>query len=192
MNTYSSADLLGYEIFWNSNKKKKVTDYISAFISSLNKTVDLHIEIPTSIFLRTKQICKYIEENICVRFDIVSFIMILYIEFIENAVTERSTLDICKLINDFSPDDKIIISNGHEVCECSLKENSKTKIIISMDKKLVIRGELLLAELYELYGYKMTFEKTLEAIWTSFIYNYLKGDSKKALTAIINTVKSSI
>ena len=82
-------------------------------IVKLNENIISYIS--TSIFLRTKQICKYGEENISVMFDIASFIMILYIKFIENAAIESSILSICKLINDFSSDDKIIISNGHEV-----------------------------------------------------------------------------
>lgn len=192
MNVYSSVDLLGKEIAQNNEKKLGLRSLAKSFIESYRRTVSLNIQIPTNVFLRTKQLCAYIESEVGVRFDLSNFIMALYLDFINSSIVKHDISTIFKILSKNNYTHNIKIVCGGDVWEGPLSTDSTTELIISMKKDDVLRGELLLAEIDDLYNYVLSIEETLSIIWVTFIRNYLKESNKKTLNAIINILRNSL
>lgn len=188
MITYSAANLLNKGLCTENLNKIGFKKHLKSIVESFRTTADLSLVIPKSVYLRTIQICNYIEEASETKFRIENFIMLLYLEFINSSITDLDIFTIYKMIDRPNITNTVRITNGHDVCECNLKEYSKKEISITMLKKDVLKGELLLAEIYELYGRVFCLEKVISTLWINFINNYLKGDNK----AILELIKSSL
>jgi hypothetical protein len=192
MNIYSSADMLNKELHINVEQNKNIKTMFNSFICSFKRSVELEINIPTTIYLRTKQICTYIEEMVGYNISVGDFLMALYLEFVDSSIIDKDIFSIYKIIDTPNSTDTIKISNGTNTWECELKERKKCTVTIDIGKKDLLRGELLLAEIHELYGRYFSIENVIATIWINFITNFLKGNNKDVLEALIDILKKRI
>lgn len=190
MVTYSSVDLLNKEILGYSDDCCGFLGRLKSFTESFKTTVELNIEIPTKIYLRTEQICQYIEQQVDVSFDISNFIMVLYLDFMDKAINKYTTFEIYTLLNRCPEMDKIKIVCGQDIWEGHLKDYNSTNLLITMKKKDVLKGELLLAEIDETYGFQTSFERVIEALWIEFIKGY--QNNRKLLKSIIKILQNTL
>lgn len=188
MSVYSSADLLTKELTLG-NGNRSLVNIFNSFLFSLKKSVNLEINIPATVYLRTKHICAYIEDTVGLKIGVENILMALYLEFIDKSLIEYDIMSVYKIINTPNSTDKIKISNGSEVWECDKYENKKCKVTIEIEKKTLLRGELLLAEIHELYGRYFSIEKVIATIWINFINNFLKGNMQDVLDSLIDILK---
>lgn len=189
---YSSADLLEKQIYWNSDRRKGIFDYIEKFILDHTKTISFQLELPTNLFIRTKLLCEYIKEQAGFNFGVHDFLMVLYLDFINSSIKKYDPIKIYRLINySYDYDDTLKIVVGNDIYIHKKRESNISKIIIPIEKSNVLKGEMLLAEIDELYGHNISFEKMLSNLWINFIETYKKGDNDKALNDIIKMLKKN-
>lgn len=191
MGGYSRANLLGKQGIWQQNEKTGFWKIVREFVSSFSSTVSLTIAIPTPVYLRTKLLCEYINDEVGVDFDVSNFLMVLYLDFIHASVKRYEPLYMYRSIHlKYPKADTLIISQGSKIlAEYKRDKETRTDIWISMDKKDVLKGEMVLYELDELYGHQLTFEEMLANLWINFIEEYKRGNHEKALNAIIKMLK---
>lgn len=192
MSVYSSADILGREMGWNRTKRG-VLDFVKSFAASLSKSVSLELTVPTNIFIRTNLLCEYIQEQVGVEFGLHNFLMVLYLDFISSSIKKYDPLKIVREISqtyDYNDTIKIVI--GNDVYLHNRREANMTTLHIEMDKKDVLKGEMLLCELDDLLGCQISFEKLLTNLWVNFIEKYKKGDGTEAFNSIVKMLKKSL
>lgn len=191
MSTYGNVSTLNRGVALGGNVRRGLIGAINSFISSFSKSATLRVNIPNMVYIRTKLLCEYISEQVGVEFGIENFLMILYIDFTNEAIKKYDPKRIYGIIsNSYGYEDTIKIAySNSEVYEYRRRDEKQVSLILSMDKRDVMKGELLLTEIYELYGHKISFEKMLSNLWINFIEEYKRGNNQKALNAIIKMLK---
>lgn len=155
------------------------------------KEKELVLNIPKSDFYRTELLCKYIEEDIEDSFCIEHFLMCLYLDFIRDCVTKYNLNKVYSLLSkDFkNRDKKIRLSNGSRDVEVTVKREICTKVNIVMEKESMLKGELILLEMKEEFGFKLSFEELLEKLWLDFIRSYKSKNSKVTYESLIKIIE---
>lgn len=160
------------------------------FIENLSSTREVELAIPSDIFYRTELMCECVSDELEIDFQIQHFIYALYENFIHDAITKYNPKKILQALKDFPyyGETLNIVING----EKTIFEKNQHKIVnitITMKKCDIKKGELILSEIEELYGYNASFEKLMSAIWIDYIEDYKKGNNKKAYTSIVKLLK---
>lgn len=167
-------------------KIKNIID--SFFLTDCNSLFTL--QIPNSTLYRTELICRYISDETEDSFELENFLMLLYMDFIKNSIKNYNPEKVFqKLRKIYYDSDTLIISNGTESYSFDRTNINLCNITISMSKKDIEKGQLILDEIYELYRYRFSFPKLLESLWLNFIDDYKTGDNKKAYQSIIDLLK---
>lgn len=188
--TYSSYDLLGKEMGYKNRTTKTIWERLEDWFSSSSKTVSLRIQIPTTIYIRTKLLCEFIENEVESSFRIQDFLLVLYENFIEKSIKKYNPLFVYQEINKiYSQDHVLTIKHNETMIQRKRRESGQTIIYCTMAKKEALKGEMLLAEIDEIYGYHAQLEDMLATLWLNFIEEYKRGDNNKALEAIIKMLK---
>lgn len=170
---------------------RAMRSFMASLLSSQTTSLEenLSLTVPTNIFIRSQLLCEYISDQVGVNFGLNNFLMVLYLDFINESVKKYKPKEVLKTLTQRLPVDKIKISNGTEMYECSPYKQNTTEILISMVKKDACKGKIVLAELKELYGYQISLDRMLTVIWIEFIEKYKKGDNNKALNNIIKMLQ---
>lgn len=191
MGEYSRVNLLGKVGLWNGKERKGAWEIIYDFFLSFSSSVSLTIAVPTAVYLRTKLLCEYISEEVDIDFELSNFLMVIYLDFISHSTKKYDPLSMYRSIQPvYQKNDLLIIKQGEQVLTERKKHNTTwTEIVITMDKKDVMKGEMILYELDELYGHQITFEQMIGNLWHNFIDGYKRGEHAKALQKIIHMLK---
>lgn len=158
----------------------------------LSTTKSFEIKIPSSVLNRTKLMCMYIQDEVDCTFTINDFFMLLYSDFVKYAVKNYNPKRVLRetMRKDNNEDNNsltIVIDDKKYIVK---KENiSYSTIIITMSKREIKKGEIILDELYDLYKYKIPFELLLANLWINFIEDYQNGVNKRAYTSIVKILK---
>lgn len=176
--------------------KSSVFYRLSNFISDLfAKECDpeFTISIPDNIIHRTELICSYIRDEQGYDFEIENFLMLLYFDFIKNSIKNYNPKKVFEDLNkDFYKEEYIDLVIHNEHCRVRTAKYNKTNITMSMAKEDVKKGQLILDELYDLYGYRFQFSKLLENLWIRFIEDYKTGTNKRAYHSIVKLLKECL
>ena len=176
--------------------KNNLINRISRFIEylfSTKKTVadyEYVLEIPKNVYLRTELICRYITDDLGYDFELENFLMLLYLEFVQNSIKKYNPKKLFQDLNtNYYPCDTIILTNGVNAYSIDRINQSKVDLTINIEEVEVKKGQLILDELYELYNIKISFKTLLEKLWIKFIEDYKVGANKKTYTLIVNMLK---
>lgn len=171
--------------------RNKLLNFIDTLTVSLANEVSLRLMIPTNIVNRTEMICEYISDEIGMHFRVEDFIMVIYLDFIKNSIKKYDPMRIYHEISEsYGYNDKIKIVCGNETYEYDKLACGRTDIVITMDKKEARKGQLLLKEIGELYGRKISLDLMISTLWINFIERYKRGDTEKSLKSILKILKS--
>lgn len=190
MRAYSDVDLLGKKGIWVQNKKKSFSEIIEHLLLSFSRTVSLRLHVPTNVYLRTELLCEYIEETVDIEFGVNHFLTVLYLDFLQKSISKYNPLKIYQTINQsYGYEDVLEIHDNQKVYKYKKTKAHMTEVIITIDKKEALKGEMILAEIDELYGQAISLEKMLSNLWIHFIEEYKRGDNVKAFNAIVRMLK---
>lgn len=154
---------------------------------------EFELNIPTNIIHRTELICEYIKTEKGYDFEMEEFLMLLYIDFIKNCVKNYNPQRVFKdLSKDYYDDHYITAIEDGIAYNIPMKKYSKAKLVISMAEEDTKKGQLILDELYDLYGYRISFSKLLENLWIGFIEDYKTGENKRAYHSIVKLLKECL
>ena len=177
-----------------SNKHNSILSTLITIVSNLfakENSNCITISIPRDIVYRTKLICSYISDQGDSHFDLSTFILLLYLDFIKTSITHYNPQKTFKkLTTPYYTNNRIILSNGSEECIVERSSTNMSTYTIEFNDDDIQKGELILKELYELFHYKISFSKMIEQIWIGFITEYKTGDNKKAFLDIKRMLKS--
>lgn len=163
------------------------------YLESKSSNIIVTIHLPQNIVYRTELICHYISEEEKCDFDLNTFLLLLYYDFVKECIETYNPKKILqKLTHKYFNDKSLIISNGYENYQLSGMTKSLCTITINFDKQESSKGELILKELEELFHTKILFSTLLEQIWMNFIENYKTGDNKKAFNYLRTILKNSL
>lgn len=180
-------------IFIHQNEHKLkgfIKDILRSLFSSRVTTTLFTIYIPKDIIYRTRLLCEYISDELEEEFEIENFLMILYIDFIETSIKKYDIKDIYKKLKDTEYRDNSIIklSNGTDTVYIDRNKDNVQSLKINIQNKSSTKGELILNEIYQVYGCKYTFPQLLECIWINFIESYKEGKTKATFGVILELI----
>lgn len=176
----------------NSMFVNSIIECISNFIQKSNHYINIDICIPKDIVLRTKLICNYISDKEDCDFDLNTFIMLLYLDFVRESIEHYNPQKVLKQLTfDYVNNKSLLISNGSDSYQVN-NNISYSSYSIEFDIEEAEKGQLILNELFELFHVRIPFNKLIEQLWISFIYKYKTGDNKKAFNYLRNILKTNI
>lgn len=175
---------------WYKNIKNFVNSMFLTDIKEAIETDDIELEliVPANVIYRTQMICDYISKQLGIKFEIYDFIMSIYMEFIDNSIKKYEPLNFLKVLSR-SYSNVVKISCEHEEFEYEKGNENKKLVIITITKDDSKRGQVLLYELEELYGTKISLDKMFNSIWINFIEEYKHGKSNEAINNLMKTLK---
>lgn len=177
-------------------KPISILDRAINFISNLfvqESDPEFTLNIPDNILHRTELICNYISTEKGYDFDVDNFLMLLYLDFIKNSIKNYNPAKVFKeLTIDYYQDQYIDMSDGETTYRIPRVKHNKTNLTLTMAEDDVIKGQLILDELYDLYHYRIPFSKLLENLWIGFIEAYKIGENKKAYHNIVKLLKECL
>lgn len=184
-----SEQSLNRKLSWYSSIKSFIDSMFTYNVDEPIKTdIDLEIIVPTNIVYRTQMICDFISKQLGTEFCLYDFIMLLYIDFIDNSIKKYEPLKMLKTLN-INNNQSISIYCMDESYEYDKHSENRKLVIITITKEDSERGQILLDEMEELYGQKISLEKMFNSIWINFIEDYKHGKNKDALSYIIKIIK---
>jgi len=195
MKTYSSLDLLGEKL--NPYRElETLWDVIRNRFIPKTKDVHLDIEIPIMTYLRTETYCEVISEEIGISIQSEHFLQAIYESFIFKFYRYQQHKKAYELLSNYDGDCKeLIIKDYQSNKEQVITKNEKIgKKVVSFrfKRSLILRGELLLAEIDERYHLAYTVERLVEIIWMDFIRNTDGLSEKKVIQNILSIIKEEL
>lgn len=169
-----------------------ILEQVDSFFEAFRRTVTLELEVPTSVYARTKLLCEYISDKVGVRYHLPELLMTVYLEFVQNSIEGYNPTKIYEEITrSYGYGERLVIHAEDRVFEYEKKVGTKTILTITMDKKDAKKGGLILEEMDELFGNVPSLEGLLSTLWVNFIEEYKRGNNQKALNAIVRSLKKS-
>lgn len=191
MTKYSSADIL------NEEQGEGFLDKVIRRLTN-SKEVYLYIKVPASLHFRAEILCEDIEELSDFEFKQHNLIAFLYYDFLTYCKTNPN-LDIIynKLLHLESKNfpirsytnDTTKKNLTNLIKEVKTKKVDEKILEIRFHKKEVLRGEVLLADLYEIYPQHLfNLEQILELIYCDFIVKIKRGEGEESLKSIVKSL----
>lgn len=166
----------------------KIKNILFNAVKSSDEVVD--INIPKNVLIRTKLLCRYIEEEQDVEFDLNNFLMLIYLDFVKTSIKTYDPEKIFKMLTkDYLSNNKILLSNGTDSCYIEKNKTEFSNITITIEKKDYEYGQMILDEIYDLYKYRISYSHLLESLWMDFMECYKNGTKKRAFKTIIKLLK---
>ena len=185
-----SSDYSNRNIFIDMFHQKK--EQLFTFISSFSNTSTLSIIVPKNTYLRTKIICEYIEDQYEVDFQPINFIMLMYLEFLQQSIENYQPHRIREEIyHAENHDDYLIIHDKGKTFKTKTNHEKRLEIKITMSKRDVEKGMLLLEEIESLHGHSPSLEQMIAALWINYINEYKSGNKQYAIDKIVALVMRS-
>lgn len=197
MTNFSKANLLREE--FNSYSGGMFDKVLGRLLNT--NDVLLMLNIPKSLYFRGEIFCDDIEDLSNVQFNQYHLMEILYNDFLmyikrnpnpqviysKLLQLKESDVPIYTYTKDMS---KNQLSNIIDMAKQTNGEHYKV-FQFRMKKKSALRGEVLLADLYEAFPeHQFTLESVMELLYCDFICQIKRGDGEKAVESIVKTLIS--
>ncbi|WP_025731510.1 hypothetical protein [Heyndrickxia ginsengihumi] len=196
--TFSEHDLIGVEIKKNQHQvKESVFFRILDILIPEPKTKDFSLNLPTTLFIKAIALSDFINEEYDLddcEFKIGSLIWILYKDFLGRAYKYNNLNELYSFISSMEHNHVGISDYRNKNGSVNIHSNDQfgeTTITISLSTKEALKGELVLADLYETFSYHITLEKLIELQVVHFLNEYKKGHLPNAVNEIVNYYKKS-
>ena len=173
--------------------KKNAIDGLLGFFKQLTATgVDTQITLPADIYYRTELICSYIaREAGFEEFNINTFLMLLYKEFIALAITNCNLKTIYKAISkDYTPNDQFTLIIDGETHLINKNELDYIYLNVEIAKRDYNELSLITREIKSVFGADISVEKLLANLLITTIEDYKRGVNKKLYINLKKRLKS--
>lgn len=193
MKSYSAANLLGKEM-----QPQHITERLANFFSfAFNKEaeIELAVEVPQSVYLRTRLMCEFIETNYEIPVSLGEFVSALFIDFIQRNMKKHNPKKVCDELTKYvKPIESLEINDpmNNKIYLVKKKEHSTYIVGFSLDKVNIRRGEMILAEIDELTGNYYTVEELISRLWNNFVKGFSEGNNEKAIEKIFKMISTHI
>ncbi|QJX80926.1 hypothetical protein [Priestia megaterium] len=193
MKSYSAANLLGKEM-----QPQHIAERLANFFSfAFNKEaeIELAVEVPQSVYLRTRLMCEFIETNYEIPVSVGEFVSALFIDFIQRNMKKHNPKKVCDELTKYvKPIESLEINDpmNNKIYLIKKKEHSTYVVGFSLDKVNIRRGEMILAEIDELTGNYYTVEELISRLWNNFIKGFSEGNNEKAIEKIFKMISTHI
>ncbi|UYZ38984.1 hypothetical protein OD350_29290 (plasmid) [Clostridium beijerinckii] len=169
-----------------------IFNMLSKYLHKDSDYITVTIILPKEVILRTQLICNYISEEEDCYFDLNSFLLLLYLDFIKDCIEKYDPKKVLqRLTYNYLDKKPLIITNGYEKYQLN-STSSYYEYNINFEKTEASKGELILDELHELFHCHISFNTLIEQLWVSFIYRYKTGENKKAFAYLRRILKENI
>ncbi|MGG4037858.1 hypothetical protein [Heyndrickxia ginsengihumi] len=196
--TFSEHDLIGVEIKKNQHQVKESFFFrILDILIPEPKTKDFSLNLPTNLFIKAIALSDFINEEYDLddcEFNIGSLIWILYKDFLGRAYKYNNLNELYNFISSMEHNHVDISDYRNKNGAMNIHSNDQfweTTITISLSIKEALKGELVLADLYETFAYHITLEMLIELQVVHFLNEYKKGHLPNAVNEIVNYYKKS-
>jgi hypothetical protein len=193
MKSYSAADLLGKEM-----QAQHIGERLANFFSSVfNKEaeMELAVEVPQSVYLRTRLMCEFLETNYELPVSVGEFVSALFIDFIHRNMKKHNPKKVCDELTKYvKPTESLEINDpmNNKIYLVKKKEHSTYIVGFSLDKVNIRRGEMILAEIDELTGNYYTVEELISRLWNNFVKGFSEGSNEKAIEKIFKMISTHL
>ena len=186
MKAYSSIDLLGERLNKRNQEVFSLWEVIKKLFVPESKYVYLDIAIPTLLYLRTEAYCEVLSKELEDGCDSEDFLYIIYKDFINKFFRYQQHRKTFELIEKYRyREAPLLISDYREGVEYEVREKVLSKaerMTLKFEKRLTLKGELILAELDDIYGVSIKLEKLIEIVWVDYIENSKKISEKRMIS----------
>lgn len=170
-----------------------IIEQVESFFEAFRRTITMELEVPTSVYARTRLLCEYISDKVGVRYHVSELLMTIYLEFLQKSIEGYNPTKIYEEITrSYGYGERLVIHAEDRVYEYEKRSGTKTILTITIDKKDARKGELILEEMDELFGNVPPLEGLFSTLWINFIEEYKRGNNQKALNAIIRSLKKTL
>lgn len=191
MSAYSKADLLSIEL-----KERSLFENIIHNFKKVQR-VFINIEVPMSIYERSKVFCADIREESGMQFDEITLLNLLYTDFL---AAVRRNQELSKWYYLLRDAEKLVKPlTVHHFRDGSSRSNTRfynnkmsfkrphfKTLGLFMKYDDLLRGEWFLYDLDMFFeGHGFTVEKLISILYCDFIYKHQRGETKKAVANII-------
>jgi len=203
MKSYSKANLLGSS--FHSNSGNTGTFIKAVNLLSQKFDVRFRIDIPYSVYLRGETFCDDIQELSGEKFTNGDLIKILYHDFVMYIIKKPDLKRVYQLLMErydriynvqkprrleiipYNTPEKLIINDQRGTSTYDLEDDDYVTLKVYLSKKYALRGEVVLADLAEIYpDHPFTLEKVLEIIYIDFVEKFRRGELQDAVVNILN------
>lgn len=193
MKKYSQYDLIGEELIRLDLQQQprslfeKLEDLL--YYAVFNK-YDFSLKVPNQLYFRAKILCEDITDLSGFNFCVEDLIYLLYRSFLQSVKEIDDPLSIYNLIFVRLKSNPKVKKKGHVIAFHTNHEESVQFVNISLKKKFVMRGEVLLRDLENMVpGHPLTVEIILETLLIDFIMEYQKGNSRNIIAELITKLE---
>jgi len=157
--------------------------------------IELAVEVPQSVYLRTRLMCEFIEANYEIPVSVGEFVSALFIDFIQRNMKKHNPKKVCDELTKYvKPMESLEINDpiNNKIYLVKKKEHSTYIVGFSLDKVNIRRGEMILAEIDELTGNYYTVEELISRLWNNFIKGFSEGSNEKAIEKIFKMISTHL
>lgn len=195
MKAYSEMNLIESEMKYLSLP----SDWLGQALHKMSKTgtVTVKLQLPVPVVLRAQAFCEDIEELSGTTFNQTNLLDLLYNDFLLYAKKNPEPKIIFKMlttIDEESGKDRGLVQEGKTVFKTVYqnKNYSEKMLPFKVKRKHALRGEILLADLEEIYpDHNYSIELLLKLLYCDFIDKFRKGHNKDAVKNILASLQDS-
>lgn len=193
MKKYSQANLLSEELV-NSYQGAGFIDKVLYRLVKQSSAV-VYLTIPRPIYFRAEIFCEDVQEMSEMVFTHNDLLDLLYHDFlvyIKKNPDPQALYNLLIQINHNPAAVKHYVEVGEtneylpSLTKNTVRENNIQTLVIKMKRKQALRGEVLLADLAEVYpDHHFTLEMVLEMLYIDFVEKLKRGENPQALNNIV-------
>lgn len=189
MKKYSQYDLIGEEML-RLNIQRQPRRFLERledlFFNAVFSKYNFSLKIPNHVYFRAKILCEDVKDLSGYNFEVQDLIYLLYRSFLHSVKEIDDPLSIYNLVF-VRINSKPQVKKSGNFITLNYREEAIQYVNISLKKKYVLRGEVLLRDLENIVpGHSLTVETILETIFLDFIKEYQSGNSRNIINELIN------
>lgn len=154
--------------------------------------VRLTVSVPKDVYLRAKLLCEDIEDVSDDDYSLHDLVELLWSDFLDDAIYRQDMQRVYKLLLEYdrgTPNVRISHYSQENVEEVPLypmrtrtHEEKFEQVKVKLDRELALRGEILLADIYQIYvDHPFSLERVLEILIIDFMVKYSRGETRKLI-----------
>lgn len=192
MKAYSSLDLLGQKLSTRNSEVPSLKESIKSFIFPESRYACVAIKVPTLTYLRTETYCEILSDIMDDTFESKHFLSVIYKDFIYKFFRYHQHKKTHELIQNYQYIHSPLLINdyqaGKEYVIHDERSFKKECVHLRLKKHMALKGELLLAEIDEMFGTSINLEKLIEIVWMDYVEGSMKMSEKKMITEFLKMI----
>ena len=194
MKKFSQYDLIGRELLSLecSSEQKTILDRIGSLLDYWLDGFKFSLKVPNYLYFRAKVLCEDVYDLSGYDIKVEELVYLLYRGFLQTVKEYDDPLSIYQLVF-VRVSGNVTVQKKGRFFLLEEKDDSVQYLNISLKKKYVMRGEVLLRDLELIIpDHGLTVELILETLFIDFMKEYQKGNTRKTIANLIEIGRAHV